>query len=201
MQVLAVSANRDERFFPDRDRLDLHRQTNPHVGFGHGIHYCFGAQLAKMELQVAVETLVRRFPGLRLAVACEEQCWRIGVLVRGLRALPVSRRPMSRAEGVSGVDGASPAGGVNAADGSGTADGTGPSGQWRVTVDADQCVGAGICAGTAPDHFRLVGGVSRPLRELAAPDDLLLAAEESCPVAAISVRDQATGAPVSPFGG
>lgn len=84
------SANRDERYFPEPDRLDFHRRSNPHVGFGHGIHYCFGAQLAKMELQVTVETLVRRFPGLRLAVPPEELTWKTGVLVRGLRTLPVA---------------------------------------------------------------------------------------------------------------
>lgn len=70
------------------------------------------------------------------------------------------------------------------------------SARWRVDVDADSCVGSGVCAGTAPEHFRLRDGVSRPLRELAEADDLLLAAEESCPVAAISLRDEATGQPV-----
>lgn len=72
--------------------------------------------------------------------------------------------------------------------------------RWRVAVDADQCVGAGVCVGTAPEHFQLDDGVSRPIHDLADPDDLLLAAEESCPVAAISLRDAATGAAIPPAG-
>lgn len=84
------SANRDEAVFADADRLDFHRPGNPHLGFGHGIHYCFGAQLARMELQVAVETLVRRLPTLRLAGPAEELRWKPGLLVRGLEALPVT---------------------------------------------------------------------------------------------------------------
>ena len=62
------SANRDGAVFADPDRLDLQREQNPHLGFGHGVHHCVGAQLARMELQVAVSTLVTRLPGLRLAV-------------------------------------------------------------------------------------------------------------------------------------
>lgn len=90
---------------------------------------------------------------------------------------------------VSGVSGVSAMSGAS---------GAGSAGRWRVAVDADQCVGTGVCAGTAPEHFRLEGGVSRPLRDLAEPDDLLLAAEETCPVSAISLRDAATGEPVPP---
>ncbi|MEV0725829.1 cytochrome P450 [Micromonospora purpureochromogenes] len=84
------SANRDERVFADPDRLDLGREVNPHVGFGHGVHHCVGAQLARMELQVVLETLLRRTPGLRLAVPESELTWKSGLLVRGLTAMPVS---------------------------------------------------------------------------------------------------------------
>ena len=84
------SANRDEAVFAEGDRLDFHRSANPHLGFGHGTHYCFGAPLARMELQVAVDTLVRRLPTLRLAVPEEQLRWRPGLLVRGLDALPVT---------------------------------------------------------------------------------------------------------------
>ncbi|MBE1491261.1 cytochrome P450 [Plantactinospora soyae] len=84
------SANRDGEVFADPDRLDLGRVPNPHVGFGHGVHHCIGAQLARMELQVAIHTLVTRLPGLRLAVPEPELTWKSGLLVRGLAALPVT---------------------------------------------------------------------------------------------------------------
>ncbi|GAB2923311.1 cytochrome P450 [Micromonospora polyrhachis] len=84
------SANRDERVFADPDRLDLTRPTNPHVGFGHGVHHCVGAQLARMELQVALGSLITRLPDLRLAVPEPDLAWKSGLLVRGLTALPVA---------------------------------------------------------------------------------------------------------------
>ncbi|AGZ43862.1 cytochrome P450 [Actinoplanes friuliensis] len=84
------SANRDSEVFADPDELDLARGANPHLGFGHGVHHCVGAQLARMELQVAMETLLTRLPGLDLAVAEKELVWKSGLLVRGLRALPVT---------------------------------------------------------------------------------------------------------------
>ena len=84
------SANRDGEVFGEPDRLDFTRRTNPHMGFGHGVHHCLGAQLARMELQVAVGTLARRFPGLRLAVPEPELTWKSGMLVRGLLGMPVA---------------------------------------------------------------------------------------------------------------
>lgn len=84
------SANRDEEVFPDADSLDFGRSTNPHIGFGHGAHHCVGAQLARMELQVAIDVLVRRFPDLRFAVPEEELEWKSGMLVRGLKRMPVA---------------------------------------------------------------------------------------------------------------
>ncbi|MFJ6198741.1 cytochrome P450 [Micromonospora sp. NPDC092111] len=89
VMVSIPSANRDETVFPDADRLDLGRQANPHLGFGHGPHHCIGAQLARMELQVTLQTLVARTPGLRLAVPESALTWKSGLLVRGLTALPV----------------------------------------------------------------------------------------------------------------
>lgn len=83
------SANRDETSFTDPDRIDFHRDARPHFGFGHGAHHCLGAQLARMELRVALGTLVRRLPELRFAVAEEQLEWKTGMLVRGLTALPV----------------------------------------------------------------------------------------------------------------
>lgn len=84
------SANRDESAFPCADRLDFHREHNQHVGFGYGTHRCLGAQLAGMELQVAFGTLLRRLPGLRLAVPAEDVPWRVGTLHRAPSELIVT---------------------------------------------------------------------------------------------------------------
>ncbi|SHF43941.1 cytochrome P450 [Streptoalloteichus hindustanus] len=90
--VLAAigSANRDERVFPDADRVDVLRESNPHIGFGHGPHHCLGAQLARMELQEGLRALVTRLPDLRVAVADDELDWKSGMFVRGFRELPVT---------------------------------------------------------------------------------------------------------------
>jgi cytochrome P450 RapN len=85
-----ASANRDEAVFDRPDEIDLTREQNPHIGFGHGVHHCLGAPLARLELQLAVGTLVRRLPGLRLAVPADDVAWRVDRLVRGVRALPVA---------------------------------------------------------------------------------------------------------------
>lgn len=89
--VLAVlaSANRDPRQFPDADTLDLAREPNRHVAFGHGVHYCLGAPLARLEGQIAIGSLVARFGALRLAVPRDRLRWRPGLVVRGLARLPV----------------------------------------------------------------------------------------------------------------
>jgi cytochrome P450 len=94
--VVLLSANRDDRF-PDADELDLGRAQNPHLAFGHGIHYCLGAPLARLEAQVAFGKLLAGFPRLRLAVPEGELAWRPGLLLRGLRDLPV--RPEGPATG------------------------------------------------------------------------------------------------------
>lgn len=93
--VLAVlaSANRDEAQFPNPDTLDISRDPNRHVAFGHGIHFCLGAPLARLEGQVAFSNLARRFPNLRLAVAPEALRWRKVLILRGLKALPVVAQP------------------------------------------------------------------------------------------------------------
>ncbi|WFE28454.1 cytochrome P450 [Solwaraspora sp. WMMD791] len=83
------AANRDPAVFADPDELDLTREHNPHIGFGHGVHHCLGAQLARMELQVAVDAVLRHLPGLRLAVPEDQLVWKSGLLVRGLRSMPV----------------------------------------------------------------------------------------------------------------
>jgi cytochrome P450 PksS len=87
--VLA-SANRDERQFADPDKLDITREPNRHLAFGLGAHFCLGAALARLEGQIALATLLRRLPQLRLAVEPGALRWRPGLVLRGLVALPVA---------------------------------------------------------------------------------------------------------------
>jgi cytochrome P450 RapN len=87
--VMVAAANRDAAVFDRPDEIDFGRTDNPHVAFGHGVHHCLGAPLARLELQLAVGTLVRRLPGLRLAVPADDVPWRVDRLVRGVSALPV----------------------------------------------------------------------------------------------------------------
>ena len=81
-------ANRDPRQFPDPDEFDIRRQPTGHFGFGHGVHRCVGAPLASLEASVAITALLRRLPGLRLAVPVTELTWRQSSF-RGLHRLPV----------------------------------------------------------------------------------------------------------------
>jgi cytochrome P450/surfactin synthase thioesterase subunit len=76
------SADRDESVFPDPDKLDFTRTPNPHLAFGYGPHHCVGAQLARVELQVALGALLERLPGLRLDVPEEAVSWKKGSLNR-----------------------------------------------------------------------------------------------------------------------
>ncbi|MEP6560542.1 MAG: cytochrome P450, partial [Nakamurella sp.] len=71
------------------DRFEPGREHQQQVGFGHGIHYCLGAQLARTEATIALERLLSRFPGTRLAVPVDELTWRPSVLMHGLTRLPV----------------------------------------------------------------------------------------------------------------
>jgi cytochrome P450 len=87
--VSLTAANRDPERFPEPDRLDTDRETGGHIAFGHGIHHCLGAPLARMEAVTAFTALLHRFPGIRLAVAPAAVTWRPTALVRGLEALPV----------------------------------------------------------------------------------------------------------------
>ncbi len=84
-----ASANRDESVFENPDTLDISRSPNRHFSFGHGIHYCLGAPLARMEGAIALDTLIHELPDLSLAVHPETLKWRNGMVIRGLDKLPV----------------------------------------------------------------------------------------------------------------
>jgi cytochrome P450 len=87
---LLGSANRDPAIYPDRpDRLDITRPNVRPLSFGGGIHFCLGAQLARIEAEIAISTLLRRLPELRLDNA-ENPEWRPTFVLRGLKALPAS---------------------------------------------------------------------------------------------------------------
>ena len=84
------SANHDEAVFSHPDDLDLRRDPNPHLAFGYGPHFCLGAHLARMELQVALSTLLSQLPGLHIAVPEEQLSWHTQTVMRGLTAFPVA---------------------------------------------------------------------------------------------------------------
>ncbi len=100
MIAVLGSANRDERQFACPDELDISREPNRHLSFGQGVHYCVGAALARMEGQIAIGTLVRRFPDLRLAVPPQALRRRRGLGLRGLVSLPLETRAPSRRRSV-----------------------------------------------------------------------------------------------------
>jgi cytochrome P450 len=99
-QVLVClgSADRDPSRFPAPDVLDIGRGDGPNLGFGHGIHYCLGAPLARLEARVAFEALLGRHPGLRLAVGRDALAWAHGdgLVLRGLVSLPIVLGPGRR---------------------------------------------------------------------------------------------------------
>lgn len=91
--LLVGAANRDPEKFPDPERLDINRPSTRSLGFGYGIHFCIGAALARMESQVAFDTILRRLPDLRLAN--EMPMFRPNYSLRGLLSLPVEFRPLT----------------------------------------------------------------------------------------------------------
>jgi oxidation protein CepF len=84
------TANRDPALLAEPDRFDITREPAGHVAFGHGIHHCLGAALARMELRIAYPALLRRFPGLRLAVPEDDVPFRVHALAHGVELLPVT---------------------------------------------------------------------------------------------------------------
>lgn len=88
--LIAMSdANRDPGRFPDADRFDITRDARGHLAFGHGIHFCLGAPLARIEAAVAIRSLLERCPDLALDGDPAELTWRTGMLIRGPQGLPV----------------------------------------------------------------------------------------------------------------
>jgi nocardicin N-oxygenase len=91
--VSEPAANHDPAAFDHPEEMDFRRERNAHLSFGHGVHRCLGAQLARVELQVALGALLARFPEMRLAVGAEDVVWRDGSLAHGVAALPVHLGP------------------------------------------------------------------------------------------------------------
>jgi cytochrome P450 len=110
VQVSLPSANRDPSRFQDPEAFDIHRDPNPHLTFGVGAHFCPGAPLARLELRIALGTLITRFPDLGLAMAVEDVRYAEGALIHPLLALPVRwrargrRSPPSPATGDGGLE-------------------------------------------------------------------------------------------------
>jgi len=91
-EVVFVSlsgANRDPSRYAGPERLDLGRDSSGHLAFGHGIHYCLGAPLARLEAEIAFRGLLERFGSMTLAVPADELRWRPSTLIHGLESLPV----------------------------------------------------------------------------------------------------------------
>jgi cytochrome P450 len=89
VSVVLGSANRDEARFQEPATLNIHREVNAHLAFGKGIHYCLGAPLARLEAEVAIRTLIERFPDLHSTVEAGDLAWRDVPLFRSLVRLPV----------------------------------------------------------------------------------------------------------------
>ncbi|APE34408.1 cytochrome [Nocardia mangyaensis] len=90
--VALSAANRDPARFPEPDALTIDGPTAGHLAFGHGIHFCVGAPLARLEADIAFTLLLRRFPALRLAPTADTARWQTSTLIRGLLDLPVLLR-------------------------------------------------------------------------------------------------------------
>jgi cytochrome P450 len=87
VMVGLTAADRDGDRYPAPDRFDIRRDARGHLAFGHGIHYCLGAPLARLEARTAIRTLLERAPGLALDGMPGD--WLPGMLMRGMRSLPV----------------------------------------------------------------------------------------------------------------
>ncbi|HWO98345.1 MAG TPA: cytochrome P450 [Bacillus sp. (in: firmicutes)] len=83
------SANHDPQQFEDPEIFDITREKSPHLAFGKGIHLCLGSPLARLEGEIAINSLIQRFPNMRLAVSKDELEWRPGMIVRGVKEIPL----------------------------------------------------------------------------------------------------------------
>lgn len=91
MVVIALnSANRDASQFENPDIFDITREKSQHLAFGKGIHLCLGAPLARLEGEIAINTLLRRYPHFKLQRDIDELEWRPGMIVRGVKEIPIS---------------------------------------------------------------------------------------------------------------
>ncbi|MDT0611085.1 cytochrome P450 family protein [Streptomyces lancefieldiae] len=91
--VALADADRDPARFPEPDRFDITRDARGHVAFGHGIHYCLGAPLARLEARIAISTLLERCESLALDIHPAAITWRPGLMIRGPQSLPVRFAP------------------------------------------------------------------------------------------------------------
>ncbi|MGD1223308.1 cytochrome P450 [Streptomyces krungchingensis] len=88
--VSYLAANRDPSVFPDPDLIDVDRDAGAHMAFGNGPHYCTGAVFSRMQIELLLDTLLERLPGLRLAVPPDEVPFRRRTMIRGPEALPIA---------------------------------------------------------------------------------------------------------------
>ena len=93
MQISLAAASRDPLHFPEPDRFRLRRRGPGRLAFGHGLHHCLGAPLARTEAAIAVRLLLHRCPDLALATDPATLTWRTSTLLRGLSELPVRIGP------------------------------------------------------------------------------------------------------------
>lgn len=87
--IVMADADRDPARFDDPERFDIRRDARGHIAFGHGLHHCIGAPLARLEGRIAIRALLERFPGLAVDADETELPWIPGLLIRGVRKLPV----------------------------------------------------------------------------------------------------------------
>ena len=90
--VWLTAANRDARVFPDPNRFDIHRKPNPHLTFGHGIHFCLGAPLARLEAKVALRIMLDRYRDITVATDAPVE-YRNPWLMVSVNKLPLDLRP------------------------------------------------------------------------------------------------------------
>ena len=86
---LYASANRDSACFAEPDAFNIRRDPNRHLAFGGGVHHCLGNHLARLNMEIMFNTILRRLPGLKPAMGADELTWKTGILSRGLVTLPV----------------------------------------------------------------------------------------------------------------